>query len=181
MKLKEVKELHRKYFENIIKKFESGCKEYIINDGKYIFPCNKYYIKENDIAITPTLYSIFLIDVVNNRIDQNNNICYITENKSVGFNNIITVYDKKHVIDTWRVYKRYLNNPEVDGYVKDVTPQLNHKFIPLDIWWKRVGPYFREYFHALATYPASEKYDRIEKEINKDLIFYLDSKCKNLK
>ena len=176
MKIKQVKELHRKYFENIIKKFESGCKEYIINDGKYIFPCNKYYNKENKIAITPTLYSIFLVNVVNNRIDKNNNLCYIAENKSIEFNNIITVYDKKHVIDTWRIYKRYLNIPELDEYIKDVTPQLNHKFIPFDIWLERVGPYFIEYFHAFTPYPGSEKYDNIEKEINKDLIFCLDPK-----
>lgn len=127
MTIDQIKQLHREYFENYIKSLINNQDWFIYEPGKYVFIFNLYYHEKTKIEkITPTFYSVFLIDI--NEFDGINRE-YIVENKSIQFNNLITIYDKKHILDVWRCYRKILNISELNEYIKtksDITYRSNY-------------------------------------------------------
>lgn len=181
MDISEIIKLHRNYFETQIKEFVNGSKEYRISTGKYIFPCNKYYNKHtNKVNTTNTLYSIYLIDVINNDEEE---ITYIKENKSIKFQNIITVFDDNELIRYWRSYRRLLEISELKEYTK--LPCLHFKRSDYKEMMTKMVATIRNFFHEMskAQMELSSKFDLTKFDpINtgnnnkENLIFYLDPK-----
>lgn len=123
MKIEQIKQLHRKYFESQISIYYKGRKTEIpFKSGKYYCSCNQFETRHElgchewiELNYTPTFYSIFLCDV-----KEKNGIVTIKENKSIDFPNTITVYDKKHIKDVWRIYRNQLNIPNLKEYKDDI-------------------------------------------------------------
>ena len=157
MDIDKIKALHREHFERVISTFEKGRETVLsIPTGKRLFICNKYRETFNMgggyIRTTPTLYSVFLLNVT-----YNGELTYIKEEKNIPFQNTISCYDKNKINLTWRAYRNSLNIKELKEYNKNIEPIISNNDA---IEMKRV-------------------LDKIEEEINMEIINELLNKDNN--